>query len=312
MIGGPDPTASGGLGSGSVRPWLYRSFMTPEMRDRLSPFRAKAIAQGIPADDVERWLDTARPCATLAQEGDGPVVGRFGGPLMLPADTPAPFYPFVASIDLAALPDDATDLPLPPDGHLLLFAFPQDDGDFATMGEAVYVPAGVAVEERDKDSWAWFEIEEYREIVEAFPRGQLRATPNVSLPYHYAVEIPEHPYSEPLPGHPRSEELAQVWEDTRDDIATWGPLQIGGYASEEAVHLDPVEGVVWCAVKAAEAGHWGGGAVVSGAVEDWVLLADWDPCIEGREGATVHWVIQREDLAARRFDRTFATVFWNP
>ena len=103
--------------------------MIPELRDRLTPFRDKAIARGIPSDDVERWLDTARPCATLAQEGDGPVVGRFGGPLMLPADAPDHSFPFVGSVDLAALPDDATDLPLPPDGHLLLFAFPEDEGD---------------------------------------------------------------------------------------------------------------------------------------------------------------------------------------
>ncbi|MGW6457781.1 DUF1963 domain-containing protein, partial [Streptomyces sp. NPDC055078] len=77
-----------------------------------------------------------------------------------------------------------------------------------------------------------------------------------------------------------------------------------------ATELDPVERAVWCAVKAAEAGRWDGAA--SGAVEHWVLLADWDPGVPGREGATVHWAIQREDLAARRFDRTFTTVYWNP
>ncbi|MDX3852413.1 DUF1963 domain-containing protein [Streptomyces sp. AK02-01A] len=257
-------------------------------------------------------MDTARPCATLALEGDGPVVGRFGGPLMLPAGAPGSIYPFVASIDLAALPGDATDLPLPIDGHLLLFAFPEADGGFSTMGEVVYVPAGAAVEERDKNSGAWFEIEEYREMVEAFPRGQLRATTHASLPYHYAVEIPEAPYSGPLPGHPRSEELARVWQDTPDAIAIRGPLRIGGYASEEAVHHDPVEGVARCAVRAVEAGGWGAGGVVSDAVEDWVLLAEWKPGIERREGAIVHWAIQREDLAARRFGRTYTAVRWNP
>ncbi|MBP2338862.1 hypothetical protein JOF41_005040 [Saccharothrix coeruleofusca] len=30
------------------------------------------------------------------------------------------------------------------------------------------------------------------------------------------------------------------------------------------------------------------------------------------EEATVHWAIQRDDLAARRFDRTFASLYWNP
>ena len=286
--------------------------MTPEMRDGLSPFRDKAIAQGIPADEVERWLDIARPCVTLTEEGDGPVVGRFGGPLMLPVGTPTPVFPFLASIDLAALPDDATDLPLPPDGRLLLFAYPDNDGEPVNVGEVVYVPVGTAVEERDTTSEVWFEIDEFREIVEAYPRGRLRATSLACLPYHYAVRTPEHPHGEPLPGHPRSRELVEVWEATRKDIATWGRLRIGGYASEEVNHLDPLDEVVSCAVRGAEAGQWGGGEVVSGAVEDWVLLADWDTHIKGMEGATVHWGIQREDLAARRFDRTFVTAFWNP
>ncbi|MGW3980131.1 hypothetical protein [Streptomyces mirabilis] len=58
-------------------------------------------------------------------------------------------------------------------------------------------------------------------------------------------------------------------------------------------------------MKAAEAGWWGG--PVSGDVSDWVLLADWHAGmdVQGWESATVHWVIQREDLAARCFDRAF-------
>ncbi|MEW2397911.1 DUF1963 domain-containing protein [Streptomyces sp. NPDC046862] len=292
--------------------------MNPELRGRLSPFRDKAIAEGIPAEDVERWLATARPCATLTQDegedgdGDGPVVGRFGGPLLLPADTPDPFHPFVASIDLAALPADATDLPLPPDGHLLLFAFVEDEGDFTPTGSGsvVYVPAGTAVEERDRLSWAWSDEDEYQETVEKFPQGPLRATVDVSLPYHSLVSLSEKPWVATLPGHPHSQELTDVWESTQDDIATSGPLQIGGYASHEAVDVDPVAIAVSDALAAAEAGRRDG--AVSGDVSDWVLLADWHAWVEGWEGATVHWVIQREDLAARRFDRAFTSVFWNP
>ncbi|MFJ8715384.1 hypothetical protein ACIRD9_19700 [Streptomyces violaceus] len=70
--------------------------MTPEVWDLLRPFRDEAIARDIPVDDVERWLGTARPCAALTRDGGGPVVGRFGGPLLLPADVPDPAYPFVA------------------------------------------------------------------------------------------------------------------------------------------------------------------------------------------------------------------------
>ncbi|MDH6213613.1 DUF1963 domain-containing protein [Streptomyces pseudovenezuelae] len=286
--------------------------MTSELRDRLGPFRDAAISRGIPAEDVERWLDLARPCATLSKDGDGPMVGRFGGPLLLPADAPDPYFPFVASIDLAALPADATDLSLPADGHLLLFAFPEGEGDLANMGEVVYVAAGTAVTERDKNAGPWSEVDEYQELIERFPQEELRATTNVSLPYHGAVETPEVRYSQPLPGHPHSKELARLWDDVLDDIVGKGPLQIGGYASEEAVYLDPVAAVVHGAVTAAQDGRWGGGEAVSADVGDWVLLADWDPGIDGIEGATVHWAMQREDLAAHRFDRTYTTVFWNP
>lgn len=291
---------------------LYGFPMTPEMQDRLRPFHDEAIARGIPAADVERWLATARPCATLTPDGDGPVVGHFGGPLLLPADTPDPAHPYVASLDLAALPADATDLPLPADGRLLLFAFPETADDYETMGSVVYVPAGSAVVERDRHAWNSLDFEDEEEMFEAFPQGPLRATPQVSLPHHQAVELLGRPGSVPLPGHPRSEELVAVWKSLRDDIAPEGPLQIGGYADEEAIYTDPVAIAVTRAVKAAEAGGWDG--PVSGDASDWVLLADWQAGMDvaGWESATVHWVIQREDLTARRFDRAFASVFWNP
>ncbi|MEU6064831.1 MULTISPECIES: hypothetical protein [Streptomyces] len=53
-----------------------------------------------------------------------------------------------------------------------------------------------------------------------------------------------------------------------------GPLRIGGYASHECTETDPV--------------------------------------VDGREGSTLHWVIPRQDLAERRFDRVHVSFFWNP
>lgn len=288
--------------------------MTPdEMRVRLGPFRDKAVARDIPVGDVERWMDTARPCATLAEDVDGPVVGRFGGPLLLPVGTPHPFHPFVASIDLAALPAGATDLPLPPDGHLLLFAYPENFGEGENMGSAVYVPAGTVVEERDKEGWAWFEDDdEYQEVFAQFPQETLRATVDVSLPYHHMIDLSEPPHWAVLPGHPLCEELAEVWGETHDDIASTGRLQLGGYADQEAIDVDPVGTVMRYAAEEAAAGRWGDGDPVSTELTDWVLLADWNPWIDGLEGATVHWAIQRTDLATRRFDRTFTMVDRNP
>ncbi|KEG39112.1 MULTISPECIES: DUF1963 domain-containing protein [Streptomyces] len=288
--------------------------MISELRERLRPFHDEALAQGIPADDVDRWVAVARPCATLTPSEDGPdpVVGRFGGPLALPDDVPTPGAPFVASIDLAALPAGATDLPLPPDGRLLFFAWPE--GEYPdSAGQVVYVPAGATVTERDKHtSWNPGDVDEYRAMFDSYPQGPLRARIDVSLPYHSHVTPPGERHSVPVPGHPRAEELVEVWEEVQDDIAPSGPFQLGGYADEEAVYVDPVETAVETVAQAVKSGSWDG--PVSSDPADWVLLADWYAGEDVRlwEGSTVHWVIQREDLAARRFDRAFATVFWNP
>ncbi|CAL9637442.1 DUF1963 domain-containing protein [Streptomyces sp. enrichment culture] len=283
------------------------------MRDRFGPFRDAAEAQGIPAVDVERWLATARPCATLTLSDDeaGPVVGRFGGPLLLPAGTPDPDYPLVASIDLAALPADATDLSLPPDGHLLFFAMPEPGG-CRPVGTVVHVPAGAPVTQRNTHTWNTANIDAYNKMFASYPQGSLRARAEMSLPYHTFVIPPGSQEATYLPEHPYCSELVEVWEDTKDRIASTGPMQIGGYADEEVVEFDPVDIAASIAADAVKAGYWNG--PVSTDATDWVLLADWHAGMHvwNREGSTVHWVIQREDLAARNFDRVFATVSWNP
>jgi hypothetical protein len=287
--------------------------MTPAMRDRFGPFRDAAEAQGIPAADVERWLATARPCATLTLSDDegGPVVGRFGGPLLLPADAPDPEYPFVASIDLAALPAGATDLLLPPDGHLLFFAMPEPDG-CRPRGTVIHVPAGEPVTRRNTRTWNPADIDEYNKMFASYPQGSLRARTDLSLPYHQFVIPPGAQEAAYLPGHPYCSELVEVWEDTKGSIASTGPMQIGGYADEEAVEFDPVDVAASIAADAVKAGYWDG--PVSADAADWVLLADWYAGMDvwKREGSTVHWVIPREDLAAWNFERVFTTVSWNP
>ncbi|MCC8341132.1 hypothetical protein LMJ38_35165 [Streptomyces sp. R1] len=122
-------------------------------------------------------MDMVRPCAVLSTRDDGPVAARFGGPVLLPVGTPHPPFPYVASIDLAALPQASTDL-------------------------------------------------------------LCRTT--------------------------------------------------AAYSSSP-------------------------GRAVSENVEDWVLLASWSPGLgDVPAGSSVHWAIQRKDLEAGRFDRTFTDVYWNP
>ena len=284
--------------------------MTPDMLDRLNEFRAKALEKGIPADDIERWTETARRCAILDWKGDGPVVGRLGGPLMLPADVPDPSCRLAATLDLAALPADATDLGLPADGQLLLLADPDPDlmGE-ANLGAALYIPAGTPVEERHVDLLP--EQPNYPYETE-FPEGLLRLTgSSVSLPFHTSVRAPGRPFDcETLPDHPFAGELLDVWTELPGDDIHLG-LQLGGYAEDED-HLEDPSVAAGREAAQAEASGELPPAEAGVRPEDWVCLAQWIHGIDGLEMALYSWSIARQDLAAGRFDRVYATMTWNP
>ncbi|GHF19024.1 hypothetical protein GCM10014715_87310 [Streptomyces spiralis] len=282
--------------------------------DTLNRFREEALASGIPSADVERWVGTARPCVNLDCTGDGPVVGRLGGPVMLPADAPDPWCPLAASIDLAALPADATDLPLPPDGQLLLFAYPRVDWTTTSptpnMGEVRYVPAGTPVEERQMD--LILEPDDFVTRLK-FPQGDLRRMkPAVSLPEHLSIIDPGPPREvKDFPEHPCAGELIEAWMEVPQGDVTHPGVQIGGYAVDELGELDPAMMAGQLASIEEDAGR----RPKTGAEtrpEDWVLLTQWWHGIQGLEMALFYWAISREDLAARRFDRAFATMTWNP
>ncbi|MEO3927846.1 hypothetical protein ABGB07_28845 [Micromonosporaceae bacterium B7E4] len=217
-----------------------------ELRNKLDRFRAAAVARGLPAEDVERWLRTARRSATLSPDADGPVVGRFGGPLLLPLDVPVPETSFesmgrqyrfdhqlIATIDLAAIPEGATDLPLPSDGHLLLFAVAELEN--VLSGSAVYLPAGTPVEERqqnlDYEPYAYDTPEDLDAALRS--RGELRLAREASL-------APSEKYRD---DQYRSA-LAQAWDEAVAEI--WPPahvpLQIGGNATDHEGWGDPVLG----------------------------------------------------------------------
>jgi hypothetical protein len=83
----------------------------------------------------------------LSRDGDGPVVGQFFGRPALPVGTEWPHgMVHLATVDLAAVPAGSHDLNLPPGGRLLFFAEPDLTPDDCTV---VYVPAGIAVSERE-------------------------------------------------------------------------------------------------------------------------------------------------------------------
>ncbi|MGW3418791.1 DUF1963 domain-containing protein [Streptomyces phaeochromogenes] len=272
--------------------------MTPEMLDKLDRYRAEMVRRNIPSGVVEQWIGAALPCATLTLDGDGPVVGRYGGPLLLPPGAPDPEFPFVASLNCADLPEKVTGLPLPPDGRLLLFAFPDLDGG----GQVMYVPEGAAVEERVITFEYYDEDPDCLEISSQYPQGELRMATNVSLPFHSSkAKATDHGWrGEDLPWAPYASIHSDLWNvvDGRD-FPRGGWVQVGGYALEECMDVNPVESA---ALSSDET--WD--------IEDWVLLADWNPSIEGREGFSLHWAIRSQELAARRFERVSESMHWNP
>lgn len=279
-----------------------------DLVDKLDRFRKKALALGTGPADVERWLTLARRCAVLSPHGHGPVVGRLGGPVMLPPGVPVPStgwkepepYHLIASLDLAALPGDATSLPLPADGHLLLFALPDLDA-VEGQGAAVYIPAGTIVEERHLDyrdpayssQTAPGPASELRDL------GDLRLSYDVSLP---AYEIFNDDAVIDLAAHPRARELCQAWmEVLADDLGPSGPrpLQIDGYAWDHEGWGDPVQSSPYLIAATGRAPGWWS------RPGDWVLLAQW----EGLATASVYWTMTWQDIAARRFDRALVTMY---
>ncbi|MEV5210166.1 hypothetical protein AB0K35_22100 [Micromonospora sp. NPDC053740] len=277
--------------------------MLPRNVKVLDQVRAEALRRDIPAADVERWLELARPSALLTQGGDGPVVGAIRGPLTLPADAKDPTYPLIATIDCAALPADVTDLPLPSDGRLLLFGWPEESG----WGEVMYVPAGVAVEEREQYPPGFSpDDEECAEVYAEIPQGDLHLTVDISLPY--VKTIPGLPWSPPLPGDPPFEELTEVWKEVLDKLPdgpfSYGgwttPLLLGGYGTD-CNGFNPA----WLGANpSGRSGH------EESDHGDWVVLAEFHGGRQG--GASIHWVIQRADLKERRFNQASVLVYWNP
>ncbi|MBO0610092.1 DUF1963 domain-containing protein [Myceligenerans salitolerans] len=268
----------------------------------LDRFADQARADGVSPEEVDRWLGLARPALRTSADGSGPVMGRLGGPLMLPVDAGATpdgeshlEHQLILTLDLSAIPEGATDLALPRDGQLLLFA--NAELDTRLRGGARYVPAGVPVEER-RQSLPDFDVYGYGTPEKLDAR--LRATGDLRLVH--GVSLPSTPPDDDmLARHPRAETLRDVWSEQTDGGGTW---QIGGHAANFDDYGDPVPA-------SARKDAWDGDPGVPdgfSAPEDWVLLAQW----AGFPMAIVYWTITRQDLEARRFDRVVVHMHANP
>ncbi|MEU4388333.1 hypothetical protein [Promicromonospora sp. NPDC023805] len=267
----------------------------------LDRFREQAREQGVPADDVDRWLGLARPALRTAPDGGGPVVGRLGSPLLLPADVPTPATVFepdyraehqlIVTLDLAAVPPGATDLPLPRDGQVLLFANVELE-DEPLSGGAVHVPAGAPVEERE----VTLDYEPYGYDSPEQLDGSLRHSPDLRLVP--GVSLPSCPLdAETRTAHPHAETLQHVWSEQSEQSDEGGEWQLGGHAYDFDGMGDP----------ARESADQEPGENYS-RPEDWVVLAQW----VGVPMGILYWTINRLDLEALRFDRVVVQMYANP
>lgn len=253
--------------------------------ETLSRFRAKAAEAGVSSRDVELLISSFLP-AVYPVGGDGPVVVHLGGnTCMLPVGADEPSMPFLCSIDCAQIPPNSTGLPLPADGHLLLFG----DAEMAGRrdpgpGYVVYVPAGTPTTEvRAPEP----------------PRGSYaeRIYRSVRVGPSWPSSPPDG-FADPSDGSERTvddiellDELREIWEEAGGNYFG-SDLYIGGHA--DSSNDDPVALV-------------NGGEYISG--NDWCLLANWycDDVVE-LPWPRMHWLIRRQDLADLRFDRVMTDL----
>ncbi|MEV4342478.1 DUF1963 domain-containing protein [Streptomyces sp. NPDC049590] len=266
--------------------------MTDASEDRVNRFRAEAASRGLPSGEVEEWIRVALPAVYLAEGGDGPLVARTGGDPVLPPGVPVPSDPFVASVDLAALPPGATGLPLPSDGHLLFFSGTDAHGVGERVPDAVlYVPAGTPVS--------------------PVPLGHGRRTPykarDLRTVWHQSsAQMPESFALDTWGAFPDEEqfdladELGDAWAQVGGYRPPW-VLQLGGHP------VSPQNDPVHYARDPGEAGPAGHGTEDA---DDWALLATWwcGDDVPELDSGVAHWVIRRRDVAALRFDRALRYV----
>ncbi|GAB2826247.1 hypothetical protein GCM10027091_66370 [Streptomyces daliensis] len=198
----------------------------------------------------------------------------------------------IASLDLAALPGDATGLPLPHEGLLLLLAHPDA---LDAYGTAIYVPAGTPVEERRVEHD--YSPSDVLHDLEPYLRGA------GELRLRYDVSLPDYDSIPGLAGHPHAGTLREAWREIRDgdlQLTKWSQVQIGGYAVDGYDEVDPVMSAAYDAESE------------ESRPEDWVLLAEWRPAIEDWESAIVYWSIPGQDVAARRFGQANVSMFYAP
>ncbi|MEU6440506.1 DUF1963 domain-containing protein [Streptomyces sp. NPDC047046] len=272
--------------------------MREKHSERLDRFRTMAAEEGFSAEEAEAWIALTLPAAHLAEgipkaarpaeaappaEGEAgavpaPVVARVGGAPLAPAGAEVPREAFVAAVDLSLLPPDATNLPLPADGHLLLFGTAGEGADGTYDSLVRHVPAGTPLVRHPRP------VGGGRRAPSPYKEEELRS-PYLLLSADEAGFTDKHLAHLGQDAWFRAGELDGVWQATGEPQPRFPVLWLGGHAAIR--NVDPLE---WLRRDEPDA--------------DWVHLATYH-CgeeVEWTEHAVLHWSIRRADLAALRFD----------
>jgi uncharacterized protein YwqG len=279
---------------------------------------AEAGRRYFSAENAKTWISLLRPGFHLRTLAEGePVVSYLGGEPLLPHDVEWPVWEghgplsFIAALDCEEVPNEEMDIPFPESGTLNFFYFNGVGDDTVQYLDPDSVAEGTRVIYVADDADA--AIRATPEGLEAFPRvllgGEMIATApdneNAALIAAYGgVQNDPDAYVE-FPYTDDGDGFYDMMTTFRRDHSPHH--RIGGYAL-------PVQGAV-----EKEAAH----AYVPGTSDEataerrevasrLVLIAQIDSdsraAMEWGDNGRLYWLIQREDLAAGRFDK--ATFTW--
>ncbi|WP_033337459.1 YwqG family protein [Catenuloplanes japonicus] len=279
-------------------------------------FRQAAIAQGIPADEIDTFAGFLRFAIWTRTHGEGTPVGQRGGLPRLPAGTAWPLsedgepLPFVASFDCAALPR-VDDLPLPTDGTLLFFLHHEDAHETydvtAEQGHArvLHVPAGVETVTAEVPEYSdmTFSNMELEFVTRAY---DLYASVTADLPDWLDESGPEQHLGRHLTHLPQLRALAgKLWpENGTPEVMLGGHSMHIGELATDAIHTTPETRIADERLSAAAPDGWAAGLEEETlrVMSEWVPLAQFVP----EDVYIGRFLIRRDDLAAGRYDRAMS------
>lgn len=284
------------------------------MDHRLRSALERVAQEHLPPDVAEQWLALLRPAVALtAAEDEQPVVARFGGDPVLPADAEWPTWPghgplsFVGEVDLAALSSLGLDVsvPLPAHGRLLAFYFDGSYDDFEGL-IGPWDPSSQAgarlLHLPDADGSC--RPRQAPERVESWPERMFTAQQTVTAP------PVDHPVVSRTFRGPDQDDDAWALHPVQAE-AFWESLDEVGHGSGEEPHHQlggwalPVQGPVELEVAEVSAPE----ADQEDEARRWTLLLQ----VDSEEGAqwgdwgALYWLARHDDLTAGDLSRTCFT-----